>query len=854
MLELWGKTAAQVLNKPVFEGIPDAKDQGFEQLLDNVYKTGKRFVAHELPISLSRQGNIESIFVKFVYEQLREEDGTISGIMTLADDVTEQVLARKKIEESEERLRLATETTKLGTWEFLPLTGQLTWSDECKRIYAFPLDKEVDYALFYEHIYPADKNFAQGAIEKAMEPGGTGSYDIEYRILRFNDKSVRWIRAQGKVFFDIDKKPARFIGTVLDITEAKLKEEVLRENEERLRLAIEAGSLGTYELDIGANNIIFSPRLAEIFGLDPSKQWGHQDLKNCLHPDDVYIRNKAHIKAKETGFLFYEARVIWPDGSIHWLRLNGTVMYDDKGKAMRTYGTAVDITEQKQSESILKESEQKFRQLADSMPQIVWTARPDGYLDYYNKKWYEFTGFDEGIGGDNSWVPILHTDDVQFCTDTWYNSVKTGKPYQIEYRFRNRKEPGTYCWYLGKALPIYNSEGKIIKWYGTCTDINDQKETEALLKESEEKFRLMADAMPQQVWTANAEGELDYVNRRTVNYFGKTAEQIVGSGWQEVIHPNDLPTVLESWSYSLKTLEPYQVEFRLRGKNDVYRWHLGRATPFFNKYKEVKWFGTNTDIEEHKFTEQKKDEFISIASHELKTPITSLKGIAYVLKTLAGQQEDSQVSKLLNTMDSQLSKLTKLISDLLDVNKIEGHHLQLNKEDFDFKDMVKETVESVQHTSPQHSLVIESNESVIFNGDKLRLEQVITNLLTNAVKYSPNAEKVIISYDITDDNIVVSVQDFGIGIERENITKLFERFYRVNNALRFGGLGLGLYISAGIIKSHNGNFWIESEVGKGSTFYFLLPRNKSQQGKNIQTDNYSYYADEQVKINYNKEH
>ncbi len=813
-----------------------------------------------------------------------------------------------------------------------------------------------------------------------MEPDGTGSYDIEYRILRFNDKSVRWIRAQGKVFFGIDKRPARFIGTVLDITEAKMKEETLRVNEERLRLAVDSGRLGTYEFDIVTGAIIFSPRLAEIFGLDSSKEWSRQDLKKAFHPDDLHIRNTAHVKAKETGFLFYEARVVWPDSSIHWLRLNGTVMYDDKRNAVRTYGTAVEITEQKQSEEILKENEQRFRliadaiphmvweietdgtisyinkqwadwsgltleeinkgewtnifhpedfinvadgwqaafqnnieyigeyrirnragayfwfmgktvpirnkdgkiikwigtttnideqkkiavalkeseeqfrQLADSMPQIVWTARPDGHLDYYNKKWYEFTGFEPGITGDESWTPILHPDDVQLCKDTWSNSVKTGKPYHIEYRFKNRKNPGTYCWFLGKALPIYNSRGEVMKWYGTCTDINAQKEIEVLLKESEENFRLMADSMPQQVWTANAKGDLDYVNQRTINYFGKTAEQIIGSGWQEVINPNDLPAVLESWGYSLKTFEPYQVEFRLRGKNDVYRWHLGRATPFFNKHKEVKWFGTNTDIEEHKYGEQKKDEFISIASHELKTPITSLKGIVYILKTLAGQEENSQTSKLLATMDSQLIKLTKLISDLLDVNKLEGQHLQLNKEDFDFRDMIKETVEGVQHTSLQHSLEIESNESVICNGDKLRLEQVVTNLLINAVKYSPNAKKVIIRYDITDDNVVVSVQDFGIGIERENITKLFERFYRVNNALRFGGLGLGLYISANIIKAHNGSFWIESEVGKGSTFYFLLPRNKNQQGKNIQTDNYSYYADEQIKINYNKEH
>ncbi|MEO8569888.1 MAG: ATP-binding protein, partial [Ginsengibacter sp.] len=137
--------------------------------------------------------------------------------------------------------------------------------------------------------------------------------------------------------------------------------------------------------------------------------------------------------------------------------------------------------------------------------------------------------------------------------------------------------------------------------------------------------------------------------------------------------------------------------------------------------------------------------------------------------------------------------------------------------------------------------------------DRLRLEQVITNLLTNAVKYSPDGKKVIIRYEISDENIIVSVEDFGIGIERENIDKLFERFYRVNNSLRFGGLGLGLYISANIIKAHNGGFWIESEVDKGSSFYFVLPRNKNLSSKTIHTDDKSFYVDGQVTINYNKE-
>ncbi len=979
MFEIWGRSAKEVMKKPVFEALPEATNQGFEQLLDNVFRTGKRFVAHELPVRLLRNGMIETIFVKFVFETLLDGSGKVYAVMCLADEVTGAVAARKEVEDSEERLRLATEATNLGTWEFYPLEGTLNLSALCKKIYGFPPDKKLSYDLFYDHIHSDDKNSVRDAIERACDPGGTGNYNIEYRIVRFNDELVRWVKAQCKVFFDNDKNPVRFIGTILDITDAKLKEEVLRDNEERLRHAVDSGELGTYELDNDAGSIIFSSRLAEIFGLDSSKPMTHQDLKNAIHPDDISIRNKAQVMAKETGTLFYEVRVVWRDGSIRWVRVNGKVMNDDKGIALRTYGTVVDITDHKQSETILKQSEQElrliadaiphmvwvidpdgtisfinkqwadwtgltleeinngawqknfhpddvekvaltwqhsiennkeysgeyrikdrdgnyfwfmgtttpmrngegriikwigtstnideqkkiqnalkereeqFRQLADSMPQIVWTAQPDGRLDYYNKKWYDFTGFEQGMDADAARSEILHPDDVEFCRQTWYNSVRTGKNYHIEYRFKNRKAPGTYCWYLGRALPIYNSEGKIVKWYGTCTDINDQKEIEALLKESEKRFRQMADSVPQHVWTAKADGGLDYVNQRAVNYFGKTAEEIIGEGKFDGIHPDDVPVAKERWQHSLRTNEPFQVEYRLKNKNNIYRWHLGRATPYANKYNEIKWFGTNTDIEEHKYGEQKKDEFISIASHELKTPITSLKGIVFILKEILEKYGVSEAAKLLTTMDNQLIKLTKLITDLLDVNNIEGNQLRLNREDFEFSELVKETVDSVQHISPGHSLIIESDEKLIYNGDKLRLEQVITNLLTNAVKYSPGSNKVIIRYEITDENIVMSVHDFGIGIEREDLSKLFDRFYRVHNSLRFGGLGLGLYISANIIKAHNGSFWIESEPGKGSVFYFLLPRNEDLTGKNINTDNATFYKDGQVSINYDKE-
>ena len=695
-LRLTGRDMS-IIGKPIIEIFTEIETQGYLTLLNRVLKNKETINLKESPAVILIDGKRETLFINTILQPYFDGDDAV-GVLSILTDVTEQVLVRKRIEENEERLRLATETTKLGTWEFLPLTGQLTWSDECKKIYEFPLDKEVDYALFAEHIYHEDKIFALGAIEKAMDPNGTGEYDIEYRILRYTDKNVRWIRAQGKVFFNTDKNPLRFIGTVLDITDAKAEEEIVRVNEERLRLAVESGRLGTYELDIPNSSIIYSPRLAALFGLDPSKKRTHQDLKNALHPDDVHIRDEAHETAKKTGGLFYEARVVWPDESIHWIRLNGTVVFDKNGKALRTYGTALDITEEKETERILKESEEKFRTLANSISQLAWMAQPDGWIYWYNQRWYEYTG--------------------------------------------------------------------------------------------------------------------------------STLESMQGWGWQKLHHPDHIDRILNFVKEAWQNNKPFELTFPLKRNDGVYRWFLTRVYPIINADgKVIQWIGTNTDIDDQKKTLEQKDEFISIASHELKTPVTSLKGFTQILKLKFEKEENPQAVDLLSRMDKQVDKLTKLIVELLDATKIENGQLKFSKEDFDFNALVLETAEEMQRTTQKHTIKVELAPTKIICGDKDRIGQVIINLVSNAIKYSPNANEILITSSIENNSIKLCVRDFGIGIPEEKQANVFDRFFRVSGDKQdtFPGLGLGLFISSEIIKRHEGNLTVKSIPGEGATFCFTLP-------------------------------
>jgi PAS domain S-box-containing protein len=369
------------------------------------------------------------------------------------------------------------------------------------------------------------------------------------------------------------------------------------------------------------------------------------------------------------------------------------------------------------------------------------------------------------------------------------------------------------------------------------------------LNDSHERFRFLLNAMPQQVWTATPEGALDYVNDVTSEDFGKPGDIIVGAGWQEVVHPEDLPLAVERWVRALSSGKEYLTEFRLKFADGEYYWHLARALPLVENGKPVLWVGTNTNIHQQKTNEYKKDEFLSIASHELKTPLTTIKAFFQLTKREIDGQ--SKIGGFIGKAERQLDRLGRLIEDLLDVSKINAGKMVYNKTAFEFNQMLSDVVEAMQETTKDHQLDFVTNCTIDYQGDQHRIEQVVVNLLNNAIKYSPDGKKVIVRCELDERNIIVSIQDFGIGIPEEHLKGLFDRFYRVDNSsARFQGLGLGLFISAEIVKRHGGSFWIESKPGEGSTFSFLLPLSGKQEFTDIAGDGQSFYKGNFIHMHY----
>ncbi len=357
--------------------------------------------------------------------------------------------------------------------------------------------------------------------------------------------------------------------------------------------------------------------------------------------------------------------------------------------------------------------------------------------------------------------------------------------------------------------------------------------------ESEQQLRVLANSIPHLAWIAHGDGYIFWYNKQWYDYTGTTYEQNQGWGWQAVHHPDELPRVMKSWQNSIETGEAFELEFPLRGADGKFRWFLTRSTPIKNSSGQVvRWFGTNTEIEEQKDAQRKlelavkmRDDFLSIASHELKTPITSLRLQLQIAKRGIKKELTSfpPAEKLMGSIDTainQVDRLITLVEDLLDVSRIRAGRLDFNlNESFHLAELADSVSgrfsEELEYAGCR--LKIEIDPGLVVSWDRSRIDQVFANLISNAIKYAPKSE-IEIKAKTAGQNIICSVQDFGPGIPKDRQGKMFERFERANASRNISGMGLGLFIVHQIVGGHMGAIELESDTGLGVKFIIQIPK------------------------------
>ncbi len=606
------------------------------------------------------------------------------------------------------------------------------------------------------------------------------------------------------------------------------------------------GMVGVYSLKTG-EYLYVNEAVRKLLGYKPDDfiKKGVTYVTSLVHPDDLEritnqnaeVMKKANSPkfAKQADQLIaeFEYRMKHKNGKWIWLHTDGSVFKrDSRGRVSEVLNVSIDITQRKQTEEQLehkvKEEAEKrkseFQSIAENSPDII--SRRDLNLKflYINPAVEKATGVkpDKFIGKAEQEMNLPRSHIKEF-NNKLKEVIKTGKAAQVEYSYLFK---GKVKHYFSKIVPEFDSQKKVSSVLVLTNDITERKQNEEIIKENEERLRIALSAGKIGVWDWDIINSKVSWTSRVYEIHGLKHGEFDGSieSFSKLIHEADREKVIGSIRNSVEEKIPYLMEFRIVRPNGEIRWISTGGRVVYNNGLPIRMLGATIDITERKNLERQKDEFIGIASHELKTPVTSIKAFAQVLQLRFKKQGDTESTALLSKMDAQLNKLTALISDLLDSTKIETGKLIFHLEKFDLNELAEEIIDEMQLTTNHKIIEHLSKTPLMVNGDRDRMRQVFINLISNAIKYSPRADKIVVRTFKKGTRTGASIQDFGIGIIKKDQSKIFERFYRGSGDTRdtYGGMGLGLYISSEIVKRHNGEIWVESKKGKGSKFQFWL--------------------------------
>lgn len=536
-----------------------------------------------------------------------------------------------------------------------------------------------------------------------------------------------------------------------------------------------------------------------------------------------------------------------PDGTRIWVEPYPTPLFDAQGKIVGGINMVVDITARKQTETAIRESEQRHRLLTSVLTDVPWTRSPAGEFVAPQPAWMHYTGQSWDDCRGFGWADAMHPEDRETVLEGWRHASATGSLYESHGRLWHAPS-GAYRHFVARAVPVTNDDGSVREWVGTCTDVHERTRAAQALRESEERFRALADNISQLAWIADAHGAIHWFNQRWYDYTGATPEAMVGDGWKDVLHPGHREQIIDGRERALLAEEPWEDTCPMRGSQGTYRWFLSRCRPIHDAGgKLLRWFGTSTDVTERREMEERiqqqadqladesrrKDEFLAMLSHELRNPLAPIRSAIHVLRVHERGKANPLQQKAHEIIDRQVSNLTKLVSDLLEVSRVISGRIHLNQQAVDLNEVVRHAVETAKPSIDQrrHELVVGLCEVPAWiHADATRMEEIFTNLLNNAAKFTEDGGRIEVhcELDAAASTVRVRVRDTGVGIDAKLLPRIFELFTQADRSLArsAGGLGIGLALAHRLTTLHGGTIEVRSPprgADRGTEFIVTLP-------------------------------
>lgn len=668
-----------------------------------------------------------------------------------------------------------------------------------------------------------------------------------------------------------------------DISDRKRFESALRESEMRYRLLADHSTdlISTHTPD--GIYCYASPACYSLLGYQPEELIG-RSMYDFFHPDDTAALRRtadaisersASWRARFPNRYTHAYRARHRNGTYLWLESTNQAICDPDTNAVQTIViVSRDITQRKEieleiaqlnqeleckvakrtaqltqanvrlqqeleerqrAEIALLESEQRYATLTEVSPVGLFHTDVFGNCLYVNERWCKIAGMTLAQAAGQGWGGAIAPQDRERVYGEWNRAVKENRSFQLEYRFQ--RPDGVITWVFGQAVAETNAAGEIVGFVGTVTDISARKQAEAILQESERRWRTLLENVRLLVVAIDRGGTIEYVNPFLLELTGYTEREVVGQNWFETFIPRT------------KQQQMRQVFAQTLNREDP-PYHQNTILTRSGEEKAIAWDNTllqdingqaigmtsiGKDITERYAIERMKDEFISVVSHELRTPLTSIHGALNLLSTGLVKPESERGQHVISIASESSERLVRLVNDILELERLESGKIQLSPEWIGAAEVIRQATEQIQVMANRAGieLIVAVADTELYL-DRDRLLQVLTNLLSNAIKFSPNGSTIELSatpiHPSPVPTICFCVRDWGRGIPPEKMDSIFERFHQVDasDSRQKGGTGLGLAICRSIVEQHGGKIWVESTLGKGSHFHFTVPQHLEQ--------------------------